>query len=347
MLLGSSRDLSGEIRVRLGVDDGYVNAVELVSTRPEHAASVLIGRAPQHGAAMVGMLFALCSRAQTIASLQALEVALCQSADGANNAVRTIMRLAEMLTQTAMRICLDWPRLLDVAENPAVVRTCLNAEAQLEQALTGGADWKRLGGGAVDPDSVRVKAIIAELSAAIGTVFAHDGLAGQLRAGLAAKGLQGFGAVHDGDGVEDGALVRRWDEPDVQAARLAYGAGMLARLEARFADMIVLPQALGDVARVLSAGQASHPSDREMGSGEASVETARGTLKHRVSVNDGVIATYDILAPTDANFAPNGPVTSGLMGVRCEDEGSLMRAAELHVLAIDPCVKCRVEMGNA
>jgi uptake hydrogenase large subunit len=41
------------------------------------------------------------------------------------------------------------------------------------------------------------------------------------------------------------------------------------------------------------------------------------------------------------NFAPTGPVATGLIGARAD-----LLAAELHVLAIDPCVACSVAFST-
>ena len=46
-------------------------------------------------------------------------------------------------------------------------------------------------------------------------------------------------------------------------------------------------------------------------------------------------------APTEANFAPGGAAEAGLKGAAAD-----ARAAELHVLAIDPCVAAVVEIAE-
>jgi Ni,Fe-hydrogenase I large subunit len=68
-------------------------------------------------------------------------------------------------------------------------------------------------------------------------------------------------------------------------------------------------------------------------------------LHHRISIENGLITDYQITAPTDANFLPGGPVSTGLIGALATD--NLARAAELHVLAVDPCVEVEVRINHA
>ena len=94
------------------------------------------------------------------------------------------------------------------------------------------------------------------------------------------------------------------------------------------------------LARVTRTGARIPP--RRTGEGAATVETARGLLTHRVRVERGIVTACQTFAPTDANFAPDGPVVTGLTGQPLDPV-----AARLHVFAIDPCVACSVEVANA
>jgi uptake hydrogenase large subunit len=73
------------------------------------------------------------------------------------------------------------------------------------------------------------------------------------------------------------------------------------------------------------------------------VEAARGCLTHRASLRDGVISGYQILAPTEWNFHPEGSVAKGLSGFPCGDEAIFRRQADLFINAVDPCVGYRLE----
>ena len=83
------------------------------------------------------------------------------------------------------------------------------------------------------------------------------------------------------------------------------------------------------------------------GDGLAAVQTARGLLLHRVRLADGRVADYQIVAPTEWNFHPEGALVRGLVGIEARDDAGLVRSAQLVVQALDPCVACRVEVGHA
>ena len=77
------------------------------------------------------------------------------------------------------------------------------------------------------------------------------------------------------------------------------------------------------------------------------MQTARGLLLHRVTVRDGRVADYAIVAPTEWNFHPDGALARGLDGLTGEDIDMIERRTRLAVQALDPCVGCRVEVEHA
>jgi coenzyme F420-reducing hydrogenase alpha subunit len=83
------------------------------------------------------------------------------------------------------------------------------------------------------------------------------------------------------------------------------------------------------------------------GAGVAVVETARGLLLHRAVLSGGRVADYRIVAPTEWNFHPAGPLVQGLEGEEAIDAALLERNARLAVEALDPCVACNVEIVHA
>lgn len=347
MPYGGANGLSGKITVFMGVNNARVVAVDVVSTRPAETAKVFVGRAPAQTANMVGMLYSLCARAQTVAGLEALEQAQAITLTPQHGRARNLLRLAEMLSQTAMRLCMDWPRLLGLSQEPEVARACLGAEVELERALFAGSPWKTPGGVSFSPDVQSVVDTIASLDILMKTTVLRDGLAEHLRRAVINSHLQFFGVLNDECKHEDGALLRRRDDERVRETRDRFGLGLLTRLEARLADMAFLPGEMAEAAEALEPGEVFDGKARDNGTGEACVQTARGMLAHRVVVRDGFVADYAIDAPTDLNFAQDGPVAVGLLGADASDHESLMRAAQLHVLAVDPCVNFAVEVGHA
>ena len=139
-------------------------------------------------------------------------------------------------------------------------------------------------------------------------------------------------------------LGRRANHPVVAAMLLTYGSGVLSLIAARLADL----QACLDEAEELVAMIPPSPDQKATltpplsrqrereNKGLGLVEAARGLRVHRVELADGLIARYQILAPTEWNFHPNGALAHGLRGLACGD--TLEVQARLLVSALDPCV---------
>ena len=344
--MNTSPDLAGMIRVQLRYADGRVCAVDIRSTRPQNTAAVFIGRDAGEVPALIGTVYALCGKAQTIAALMAIEDALGVTLSPTQARARDALRLAEMLTQTMMRTCLGWPRLMGLAQDPAPVRRCLLAEATLEQALFGGPDWKTPGGTDFRPDLNAALLVFENVQGSVNDLLGAKGLANDMQAWLVAQSLQSFGALAPDSDPEQGALMRQWSAQPVRRIRARYGAGLAARLRAGLNDL----RAISDVlAQVLHEGRTdTHDVKPALDRcGTAQVETVRGTLRHQVIVQHGRITAYQIDAPTEANFHSDGVVPQGLLGADATDIPALTRAAELHVLAIDPCVETHVEICYA
>ena len=87
---------------------------------------------------------------------------------------------------------------------------------------------------------------------------------------------------------------------------------------------------------------APHP-----GTGIAAVETARGTLLHRVDLAEGRVVRYRILAPTEWNFHPDGAFVRGLIGCPAKSETEARGAAGLLAHALDPCVSIETRVRRA
>lgn len=153
---------------------------------------------------------------------------------------------------------------------------------------------------------------------------------------------------------ETGPLARLVHHPLISP----YGCGIAARLLACLleccAALNVLltpdqaveePEILFDTAAAVAACLAPPPRLHASAS-LGLVDAARGTLAHHVTLTpDGLhIARYRILAPTEWNFHPRGPLVRGLLGDRVDD--GLLHRARLLVLALDPCVACEVQLAS-
>lgn len=328
-------DICGEIRLKARAEGGRIVSVEILSTRPVAAARVFEGKPVSQLCESIGRVFSLCGTAQTVAALAASEAALGIAPDPGVTAARDLARRAEMLTQTAMRLALHWPRALGLPLRPELVRACLAAEAAIAAEVLG-EGWRRPGAGVSRPGPA-----LAETFAALDTLIQQGDPGAPLAEALAGRGLEGYGALPVGTAPEAGALSRAWNVEPVARARARHGAGLAARLEAARAELALLPLSLIETLAEVTPAPARR-AERRTGQGAAEVETARGPLLHRLAIDDGDVTTCTTEAPTEANFAPDGPAVAGLVGAAADP-----LAAELHVLAIDPCVAATLEIAEA
>jgi hypothetical protein len=145
---------------------------------------------------------------------------------------------------------------------------------------------------------------------------------------------------------ETGALARCWNHPLIVALRADYGNGLLVRLTARLVECATLVAELRDQARALEDEYpATGVMETASGSGLGVVECARGRLVHWLAVTEGQASAYRILAPTEWNFHPEGPLTRGLTGARGRPGTSIGQALDLFVAALDPFVVFEVDLA--
>lgn len=143
---------------------------------------------------------------------------------------------------------------------------------------------------------------------------------------------------------ETGPLARLSWHPAVAAAIGGHGPGLLARMVARLAEVASCLQDMDGLVHSLDESQPPAACLVD-GSGLGLVEAARGLLAHRVELEGGRVKRYQILAPTEWNFHPEGPLVRGLRGAETTD--GLEERARLLAVALDPCVACAVTVENA
>jgi hypothetical protein len=167
---------------------------------------------------------------------------------------------------------------------------------------------------------------------------------------LARKDADQFIATPDweGDTYETTPLTRTASHPLLQQLAKHYGFGLLTRMVARLLELASIPAKLRQQLQALIQGSVDVDSEKSEGStdeGLGQVEAARGRLIHRVVVRDGVIAGYQIVAPTEWNFHPRGVVASGLKSLPARETDRLKEYADLFINAVDPCVGYRLEIS--
>ncbi len=375
--------IEGELIVRLDRDGRHLRRVTVRLTRPRLAGRVLTGRSATDAAATVPLLFSLCRGAQGAAAASALAAAGARGIP-ADPAGRELDVMLESLQDTLRHLLIDGPDAMGTlpcaapvaaarAEIAAFLRTAdPGARRTLGMRLSGIAadaifgmrvsDWRELsdvdaflswcvGGGTV-------------VAAMLGQLFAHeptlgrstiplmpparpDALLGILVPAMRADAAFASAPTWAGSPVETGALARMRSDPLVAAVEGRFGNAVGTRLVARLAELAVLIEELtGSAARTEAPPRIQGIALGE-GEGLAAVQTARGLLLHRARLSDERVVDYQIVAPTEWNFHPDGALPLGLAGLEVDDEPHLLRAARLAVHALDPCVASRIEVGHA
>ncbi|MBY4677927.1 nickel-dependent hydrogenase large subunit [Marinobacterium arenosum] len=156
----------------------------------------------------------------------------------------------------------------------------------------------------------------------------------------------------DGAVVETGALARQFINGHPLIVDLVdhSGGNVRNRLIARLLELaLVVPQMERWVKQLESGEPFCHhgrlPDEAE---GAGLVEAARGSLGHWLSIRDGRIANYQVIAPTTWNFSPRdglqvpGPLEQALAGAPVI-EGEREPVAVQHIVrSFDPCMVCSV-----
>jgi hypothetical protein len=365
-----------ELTVRLLCAEQKVAAVGVASSRNGLPPALVRDRAPSEVAALMPRLFSICSRAQGAAAAAALD-----AAQGVAAADRVALRrlsvdvALEALQETLWRLLIDWPEAMNEAPLLAPVREVRHALAAFDPAPGAElpvviaevaardvfgqppADWC-----ARDPASLMhwidegatlparlLRRLLAEApglglsSIAPMPLASIEALETAILPRLLHDAAFPKAPLWDGLPVETGALARQVGHPLLAEFVSANGRTAAARFLARLVELAQLIDPLPVGSPMAAAVRGHAMSD---GSGIGLAETARGLLLHRARVDGARVVDYQIVAPTDWNFHPQGGLRS-LAGRSADDRERLASEARLVVRSLDPCVACRVEIEDA
>lgn len=313
----------GCVRLRIGSADGRVSSVSVASERPA-VAQYLRGRPADEAVRLVPLLFALCGQAQGRAAALALAAARGMEVPAQLDAA--IQR--EALREHLWRWLLDLPVLLgEVAMRDEFVAAARWASSGQRDELAALLNDARIEGlrrrlenleDAGEPAPRLLPSLDARASLDCWPRLDADF--------CRAPHWQGAAA-------ETGAIARR--RKSAGATTAAFAARWLARLEE-------LRDWASGAEKVGAGGTASAVPLGATG-GRALVETARGLLMHEIVLDGERIADYFIVAPTEWNFHPQGPLAGWLIGRDTGDREALQAFAARAVAALDPCVRWELE----
>jgi hypothetical protein len=359
--------LEGELRVRLALRDGRIARVQLRSTRPDVAATLLQHRSPQELTAAVPRLFAVCGASQGMACHLALAAAAGPPPDAAMLATCSAEVGNEIVRESSRRALLDAPRHIGERPSEAAVKAARIAmQWQVPQPEAGSAVALAVFGmPAAEWLTLDTQAALEAWIAAGRTATARelqpqaiDDAAGPVAALLPATPAAHLGEWLPEPGVdaefarrplwrghpaETGALTRLQADPLVASLSCDGRGRVRARHVARLRELAQL--LCGEQAT--RAGVLDTLHGTEQGVGVAWVDNPRGLLVHQVQLVDGRAQAYRIVAPTEWNFHPEGPVPLALLGSPAAVAGDAQRRAERLINSLDPCVVCHVEVVDA
>jgi hypothetical protein len=263
--------------------------------------------------ALLPLLYSLCGKAQGLAARLALA-----AARGEGTKARRDEDVArEIAGEHLWRLLVDWPKVLSLPVDEA-----LFVEGRRRLAQADFSSWmkERLQspGGTFDR-------LLAALSAAAEPSATEHRLLQDFDA-VASLALwprldETFAAapIYQGLAAETGAFARA---PSA-------GLPLRARVRARMEELASLAPGRVSAAPVVA------------GVGRAVVDTARGPLMHEITLDGDMVADYVIVAPTEWNFHPAGPLSAWLSGLPASAAQALAPRA---VLALDPCVPWELEI---
>jgi uptake hydrogenase large subunit len=155
--------------------------------------------------------------------------------------------------------------------------------------------------------------------------------------------------------IETGAIARQLVEghPLIRAAVASHGGTVYTRVLARLMELARLLPLMESWLMTLEHHAPFHEScpmpAEAQGAGLS--EAARGALGHWVRIENGRIASYQIIAPTSWNFSPRdaagvpGALEAALVGapVDADERGRGRSVAVQHIVrSFDPCMVCTV-----
>jgi uptake hydrogenase large subunit len=341
---------TGMIRIAVDIAGGRVVASTVHSDRPRGLAAGLAGQPVVAIPELARRLFALCGTSHAMAATHALAMA------GAPIVVpptaTTIRGLAaERITAHLQATFMSWSaavplsasetsalsRALSQARRPAVdCDALLGAVAELGLSVRPGADAET--GSHASSWAARLLTAASDCDAGCGvsdTFTAGDDE--QIVAALDERG-EAFAAAP--------WLAGRRPEtgPAARAARRGLNVASPGdRLRARLNE-------IAEAARLLAGTDNADPAEwgaagpLGAGVGFCAIESPRGRLYHLARLGpDKAVQRYLILAPTEWNFAADGPFSAALNELRV-GEGAVRPLIERLASLYDPCVGCDVEL---
>ncbi|WP_298608267.1 hypothetical protein [uncultured Thiothrix sp.] len=336
--------LEGRIQIRLNL---AIRSVSVQTQRPIAAIQkLLVGKTVEQTLERIPLLFSICGQAQSFAAFLAIQKALNLPSNAHLYQAQAQLVQLETQREHVLRILMDWNTRLGKQPNPHLIQQAMRIVPQARQTWFQGAQAFTLTSELATADTQRIDAWEAFLEAHIfamsldewarlntlkalqAWIDAQVTVAAKTLAQLQQQQLASLGAHEFPLTTEASVLKRQAHQPMMQAALGHYGNGVFTRYLARLMELAQPPL---------------------MNRATQQVEAARGSLWHQVQVDtQGLISHYEIHAPTDLTFAPEGVAAQGLKTLlQTASTAELESQARLWIAALDPCVAYDLELSHA
>ncbi|MEM7570391.1 MAG: hypothetical protein AAF337_11400 [Pseudomonadota bacterium] len=326
-------------QLHFGPDHAFVRR-----TGPEDVLRIGLTKPVDEAAALAGLLFAVCPRAHQVAVLRAAEDIAGITLPRGQVAARDIVVLGEAVFCAVWRAALSWARLLKTEVPVAAVQNARLANDALSKAVFKGP-WACIGGSPLEIDAPALSTAIDRLSQAFRAIRPLGEAVIASAAQFKLRSHAGAALDEKSLVIEPGQSVCFEETPRTLLDGPQRAANLAPWFEAQLDHAASLVARLHEAKDLLEGGSPVEAADDLSGRGTGVVMTARGRLRHTLTLDAGRINGWSAMAPTDWNFADNGPAASA--AAQLEAPGP--DAANWLVAAFDPCAPCEVvmEVANA
>ena len=353
--MAEGASLSGHVQVRLGLEAGQIQSVQVDLQRPLASVSrLVVGQTPEQFVASLPLLFSLCAAAHQTAALEALERAMGWQAPLVVQQARQQRVALERIKEAAIRLVQTWHLPWPVADLKQLMQLCGQASQFLRSAVTLRATTATL---LTDQLIQAIQQHGAQLiDQASDLWLQQQSLAPSACAGRAARVWPEALQLNASDWQQLMPELRAGrskaelaGQPRITGPAIGAGTTDSESLHVQQRLQAVLVQIQQDVQQLAHPTAAwDCPVCLESHEGVAVVQTTRGLLLHRLRLHGLQLSEWQMLAPTDWNFHPRGLLVSQLQGLRVAEDFQQTEAwVNTLIQSIDPCVAVQVVWENA
>ncbi|RKZ81456.1 MAG: hypothetical protein DRQ35_00075 [Gammaproteobacteria bacterium] len=126
--------IQGEIMISLNCDTKGISS-EITSSRPMKAAQLFSGKTIEQTLKTVPLLFNICSKAQAVTVVRAVESATDSAVDDSVESQREAIVMIESLREHSLQILMKWPDYIDEALNNEALSKCVQSLNKLIQSF--------------------------------------------------------------------------------------------------------------------------------------------------------------------------------------------------------------------